>query len=465
MLAWKRNEFLLGAGTVTADTADHEAQDTGLVFGATYVVYEVRTIDGYQLIKLRNPPGDHPEWKGDWSDNSRLWTRRLKAKLGWSKDAADNTFWMSFDDFCNSFRSLYVCRYYEPHRWPIRTLHGEWKEELAAGVPSSFNPDCLLDHNPQYTLTIKRPTELCLTLSQVDAEGLAPPEVHPIVIFIVQHKAKDRAMRVTKLDTNNVVASSGDALRAREVKCYCTLSPRVYTIVCATYVKGMEGPFALSLQTNFPIKVEQLWPAPWKDDDEPKTVVEKMTKKAKAKATKSMKKVKAKAGEKLDELKEKHGDKIDKARDMLKSDADRELDAEAAAAEAARQKAIDECPWAKQWDSNAEKFYYYNVDTGISVWDEPPNFVEGHKDEKLDAATAIQAQFRGKKSRKATKPEKKVATNPCSICLEDTVRGEGTVEPLLYCAGGCGAKVHPTCAGFSELNPPPDPFLCPLCET
>ena len=133
-----------------------------------------------------------------------------------------------------------------------------------------------------------------------------------------------------------------------------------------------------------------------------------MTKKAKAKATKSMKKVKAKAGEKLDELKEKHGDKIDKARDMLKSDADRELDAEAAAAEAARQKAIDECPWAKQWDSNAEKFYYYNVDTGISVWDEPPNFVEGHKDEKLDAATAIQAQFRGKKSRKATKPEKKV---------------------------------------------------------
>ena len=39
MLAWKRNQFLLGAGTVTADTADHEAQDTGLVFGATYVVY------------------------------------------------------------------------------------------------------------------------------------------------------------------------------------------------------------------------------------------------------------------------------------------------------------------------------------------------------------------------------------------------------------------------------------------
>ena len=270
MLAWRRNQFLLGAGTVTADTADHEAQDTGLVFGATYVVYEVRVVDGYQLVKLRNPPGDHPEWKGDWGDNSRLWTRRLKAKLGYSKDAADNTFWMSFDDFCNAFRSLYVCRYYEPHRWPLRTLHGAWQEELAAGVPSAFNPDCLLDHNPQYTLSIARPTELCITLSQVDAEGLAPPEVHPIVLFVVAHKAKDRAMRVTHLDTSNVVASSGDAARTREVKCYCTLQPRVYTILCATYVKGMEGPFALSLQSNFPIKVEQLWPAPWKDDDEPK---------------------------------------------------------------------------------------------------------------------------------------------------------------------------------------------------
>jgi hypothetical protein len=30
-----------------------------------------------QLVKLRNPWGDH-EWNGDWSDNSKLWTDEIK---------------------------------------------------------------------------------------------------------------------------------------------------------------------------------------------------------------------------------------------------------------------------------------------------------------------------------------------------------------------------------------------------
>lgn len=36
-----------------------QVQDIGLVFGAAYTILEVRDSDGEQLIKLRNPPGDH----------------------------------------------------------------------------------------------------------------------------------------------------------------------------------------------------------------------------------------------------------------------------------------------------------------------------------------------------------------------------------------------------------------------
>ncbi|CAN0103180.1 unnamed protein product, partial [Laminaria digitata] len=54
------------------------------------------------------------EWRGDWGDHSPLWTRRQRARLGLVKDDKDNAFWMSFHDFCVVFRSLYVCRWYDP---------------------------------------------------------------------------------------------------------------------------------------------------------------------------------------------------------------------------------------------------------------------------------------------------------------------------------------------------------------
>lgn len=54
------------------------------------------------------------EWRGDWGDHSTLWTRRRRARLGLVKNDRDNAFWMSFNDFCVVFRSLYVCRWYDP---------------------------------------------------------------------------------------------------------------------------------------------------------------------------------------------------------------------------------------------------------------------------------------------------------------------------------------------------------------
>ncbi|TYZ68723.1 hypothetical protein PybrP1_001158, partial [[Pythium] brassicae (nom. inval.)] len=159
LLVFKRNKFLLGAGTISSENADTEILDTGLVFGACYVVYDVREVDGHQLLLLRNPPGDHDEWKGDWSDRSRLWTRRLKKMLAWTNaDSSDNTFWMNFDDFCHAFRSLYVCRYYDPAKWPVRALDGAWSGDTACGLPTRHNPDCALECNPQYALSVARPT-------------------------------------------------------------------------------------------------------------------------------------------------------------------------------------------------------------------------------------------------------------------------------------------------------------------
>ena len=53
------------------------------------------------------------EIEDDWPG----WNARLKMKLEVVEDEDDGCFFISFDDFCQNFRTLYVCRYYDPNRW------------------------------------------------------------------------------------------------------------------------------------------------------------------------------------------------------------------------------------------------------------------------------------------------------------------------------------------------------------
>lgn len=72
----------------------------------------MKQIDEHQLIKLRNPPGDHEEWKGDWGDKSGLWTKRYKKKVGFT-DEDDNTFWYVHTSWFWS--SVVVCTCIDKH--------------------------------------------------------------------------------------------------------------------------------------------------------------------------------------------------------------------------------------------------------------------------------------------------------------------------------------------------------------
>ena len=72
-------------------------QGYGIVSGHAYTVLSVHDEEGYKLIRIRNPWG-HDEWKGDYSDNSYLWTPSLKKECGW-KDDNDGIFFMPFTDY------------------------------------------------------------------------------------------------------------------------------------------------------------------------------------------------------------------------------------------------------------------------------------------------------------------------------------------------------------------------------
>jgi len=48
--------------------------------------------------------------KGDYSDNSPLWTPELKAEINPCLDADDGSFWMSWKDFLRYFRNVNICK-------------------------------------------------------------------------------------------------------------------------------------------------------------------------------------------------------------------------------------------------------------------------------------------------------------------------------------------------------------------
>ncbi|KAG7399252.1 hypothetical protein PHYBOEH_009291 [Phytophthora boehmeriae] len=400
---FRKNHFLLGAASLPSEHADPALRASGLVFDACYVIYDVRDVDGAQLLQLRNPPGDHQEWKGDWSDSSRLWTRRLRKRLCVRKGSDtgdDNTFWMSFDDFCHAFRALYVCRYYDPDKWTVQTMDARFSkaDSTSSGLPTRHNPNCNgLDNNPHFSLRVSRPTEVILTITQVDARGMAPVTVLPIAVYIVaQGTQKDRARRVTALSQESVVAHSGVPMRNRELRVQCELAARTYTVLVAAYVSGMEGPFRVHVQSNYPVELEQLWPAAWKTgagaaaSSPHATLAERMADKMKHTMAESG--AGAKLMAKTQELAGKlaagaalvdnvmRDEETILEEQLAQQQQEQEEEAERQEARLTGKKAKKKAdapqqnPWIEQWDEGAGKPFYYNKQTGVSSWEKPEDF-------------------------------------------------------------------------------------------
>ena len=85
-----------------------------------------------------------------------------------------------------------------------------------------------------------------------------------------------RTSRVKSLTRKNVVESTGlcKAERAREI--YCTLQPGKYVVLVGTYVAEMDGPFRVSVLSNYECELGQIWPPSWRADREPETFAGKM---------------------------------------------------------------------------------------------------------------------------------------------------------------------------------------------
>lgn len=135
--------------------------------------------------------------------------------------------------------------------------------DTAGGLPSKHNPGCVLENNPYYSLVINRPTEIRLTLTQVNARGVAQGDPLPAAIYLCKSPHPKVALRIKKFVRDDVVAYSGPCKTERTIHLYANLKPGVYVVLVGTYITGMEGNFTMSLLSNYNANFTQIWPPTW----------------------------------------------------------------------------------------------------------------------------------------------------------------------------------------------------------
>jgi calpain-15 len=150
------------AGTLISASCSLESSnlasyESDLVPGYSYTILQLETIGTQQVLQLRNPFGTF-NWQGDWSRNSKNWTKEALTKLNPSLEEDDGTFFISFSDFLERFTSVSLCRlrtFYESrvHGRFYRVTIGERKS-----VISKF----------YYCLEISEPCKLFIALHQED---------------------------------------------------------------------------------------------------------------------------------------------------------------------------------------------------------------------------------------------------------------------------------------------------------
>ena len=224
---------------------------------------------------------------------------------------------------------------------------------------------------------------MCISLSQTD-NGVAVGEPLECAFYVVRtpKTLPNRSVRVTELTMTNVVALSGEPCEERELNVMTHLRPGAYTIICAVYKGGDEGPFTLTVRTNFNAQMSQLWPPQWKKEGKEgpaKTFKEKMMEKAQKAADLAAKK----AAQAAEAAKKKVQNKLAENFDGIKSTADEEAERKKKEQELAEEEEDDEdivlarkkkkSKWKKKTDGSG-KVFYYNRETKMSVWDRPDDF-------------------------------------------------------------------------------------------
>ncbi|KNC55623.1 muscle-specific calpain [Thecamonas trahens ATCC 50062] len=174
--------------------------ETGIVYNHAYGIVkavQLKNKTKTRLLQIRNPHGSG-EWSGAWSDDSPLWTAKLRAAAGATESKVDDgLFFMSIEDFATYFTAVDAC-YPIPDGWGHASFETQWTLDnvmakdgiapldsftpLADLVEASAEAEDAWWHAPSVRITVASETEVIVALYQSDMELFveASDPSHPV---------------------------------------------------------------------------------------------------------------------------------------------------------------------------------------------------------------------------------------------------------------------------------------------
>ena len=118
LMEGEQNNYVMACGSQHVKGKFEDISKIGIVSSHAYTiqsVHKVHTSNGtIRLVKLRNPWGG-TEWKGDWSDESDLWTDESQDQVGFTGAGNDGIFYMSETDYVTYYSNSTICYLVDDH--------------------------------------------------------------------------------------------------------------------------------------------------------------------------------------------------------------------------------------------------------------------------------------------------------------------------------------------------------------
>ncbi|CAD7934139.1 unnamed protein product [Amoebophrya sp. A25] len=200
-----QQKFLSGSLVTVLSTA--KSEKLGLLPESPYLIVDMVESHSFQLVRLRNPYGAEYNWNG-----TIAWGKKtdVRDRIGAHQDMGDGTFWMPWKEFEKAFGDFQtLCRLFKAdyHQY---ALCASW-DDSKGQAPT--DPDFV--SNPQYKITITKPTTLFVSLTQ----HASSPQNQ---IQMIMYKAK--GMPVLWEFPDGEIAAVGKTLHS-EVNFEATIDP------------------------------------------------------------------------------------------------------------------------------------------------------------------------------------------------------------------------------------------------